>query len=86
MLPPVDPSDLQFEQTIVSPHVNQFMTDYMFVKDKLSATGVERLIDTAGGDADLALSIVNDAYNQHHVSEQIEHDLQAKQYRVSAEA
>jgi len=54
--------DQLFEQTTVSPHVNQFMVDYLFTHDKLLASNVNPQIDTGMGEADLALSIVNDAY------------------------
>ena len=58
--------DTTFEQTTVSPHVNQFMADYMFVRLKMVAAGIDPLLEVgSGGYADLALSIVDDAYNQH---------------------
>jgi hypothetical protein len=67
-------SDPSFEQTTVSVHVNQFMVDYMFVRDKLRNADVALTMDTGMGEADLVLSIVNDAYNQQHISQQIEKD------------
>jgi hypothetical protein len=73
-----------FEQTTVSPHVNQFMVDYMFVRDKLNSADISPLVDMGMGDGDLALSIVNDAYNQQHVSEQIEKDTKPGMYDVAA--
>jgi hypothetical protein len=51
-----------FEQTTVSPHVLQFMTDYLFIRDKLINSGIDPVNPTEIGDADVALSIVNDAY------------------------
>lgn len=78
--------DTSFERTTVSPHVNQFLADYMFVRDRLIASRIEPMVDMGMGDGDLSLSIVNDAYNQQHVSEQIKHDIAVKQYRISAEA
>lgn len=56
-------SETQFEQSTVSPHVNQFLVDYMFVYDKLTNKGIAVQIDTCMGDGDLALSILNDAYS-----------------------
>lgn len=55
--------DVQFEQSTVSPVVLQFTVDYLFVKHRLTAEGIATTVDTGMGDADLALSIVNDAYN-----------------------
>lgn len=58
-------SETQFEQSTVSPHVNQFLVDYMFIFDKLTSKGIAVQIDMGMGDGDLALSILNDAYSHH---------------------
>jgi len=53
------------EQPSVSPHVNQFLIDYMHTLKQLQEAGIPNLIEAGMGDVDLVLSIVNDAYNQH---------------------
>lgn len=55
--------NLAFEQTIVSDHIHQFLTDYLFVCHKLTAEGLDIYTDMGG---DIALSIVNDSYRQMH--------------------
>lgn len=64
--------DLDFEKTTTSPHVLQFMADYTFTRQKLIAEGVEPLMDTGIGNADLALSIVNDAYTHERMSKNMD--------------
>lgn len=51
--------DVNFEQTTVSQGVLQMATDYLFVRQKLMAAGAVIVNDFG---ADLALSIVSDAY------------------------
>jgi len=65
----------QFEQATVSPHVNQFLADYLFVRTKLVSTGINPIVDSSVGDCDLALSLINDAYNHQHIFEKENNDL-----------
>jgi len=78
--------DHAFERASVSPHVNQFMVDYMFVHDKLISACINPLVDMGMGDGDLALSIVNDAYNQKSMADQIDNEIQVKNCIVSVGA
>ena len=64
--------DLQFEQVTTSPHVLQFTTDYLFVRQTLLAKDAPLTIDAGMGDADMALSIVNDAYAHNNHKELVE--------------
>ena len=48
----------------VSPHVNQFLTDYAFAHQKLTDIGARVDLEHA----DVVLSIVNDAYNHERMS------------------
>jgi len=61
--------DAQFEQATVSPHVNQFLADYLFTRTKLVSAGINPILDNGSGEADLALSLINDAYNHQHIFE-----------------
>jgi len=47
------------EQPPVSPHVNQFLADYLHVRKTMLANDTPVTLEYA----DLALSIVNDSYN-----------------------
>jgi len=65
----------QFEQATVSPHVNQFLADYLFTRTKLIANDINPLVESSAGDCDLALSLINDAYNHQHIFEKENNEL-----------
>ena len=79
------PTDIQFEQTTVSEHVNQYLVDYMFVRDRLIAAGVVPCIETSEMFVDKAAALLGDANDQLQAVLRIEHDIASREQPVQTE-